>query len=155
MFYLPYSEKELIYSIVGSVYDVDGVTIMLGKDHTNEGIQIDIRSYYGNFFFEDIYKGITDLNNAYKVKDDIINIIEVVNKFDKPSCDLTFRRTKMFDYNNHYCMTVDYTDSDDVKHLYILKDEFNYTQIINMKKPVNEDALNQEVKKIKSNHFYK
>lgn len=155
MFYIPYSNKKLIYSIVSSVYDVDGVTIILGKDHAKEGIQVDIRSYYGNWFFEDVYKGLTDLNNSLRATPDIKNIIEIVNKFDKPSCDLIFRRTKQFDYTDHYSMSVDYIDSDKVKHLYILKEELDYEQVIDLKSPVDDKILNQEVANIKENYFHK
>ncbi|MDD2202959.1 MAG: hypothetical protein PHD78_01005, partial [Bacilli bacterium] len=130
-------------------------TIILGKDHAKEGIQVDIRSYYGNWFFEDVYKGLTDLNNSLRATPDIKNIIEIVNKFDKPSCDLIFRRTKQFDYTDHYSMSVDYIDSDKVKHLYILKEELDYEQVIDLKSPVDDKILNQEVANIKENYFHK
>jgi len=151
MFYVPYSNKELIYSVASSVYNVDGVTIMLGKDHAKEGIQVDIRSYYGNMFFEDVYKGITDLNNAFEVTPDIKNVVEIVNKFDSPSCDLVFKRTKLLGYTNHYSMSVDYVSAEGVKHLYILKGEYDYQQTIDLESPIDEEILNQKVKKINRN----
>lgn len=148
MLNIPYSNKELIYSIVSSLYDVEDVFIKIGKKYEKDVIELDARSYCSNRFFKKFYKGITNLNNAKNVAPEVIKIVETLNQFNHPPYDLYFRSSYV-DGSMQYETWVDYvydTGEKRGRDLFVLSKRM---PCANVEQCFSQDVLNDYAKTLK------
>lgn len=150
MLYIPYSDKELIYNIIDSIYDLDGVIIRLGKEHDTQKLLVDIKSYSSDYFFRPMYNGVSKGYKSKKLYQDIITEIEILNRFYHESYDLYFETSK-YNGNRLYTLYANYISMGEfgpVKHHAILRESLDYNTIINTKESFSEKRLNQAEQKI-------
>ncbi|MDD2518585.1 MAG: hypothetical protein PHG18_01700 [Bacilli bacterium] len=127
MMYLPTTNKELMYTIINSVYNEDQTYITVGKEHDREEILIDIKSYCGGNFFKKINVSLDNPITNNKVENNIYNMIGILSEFNYKTFDLYYeifniRNQKRLDIYANYCK-----DNGDglTRHLHVLRKTTN------------------------------
>ncbi|MFA5603956.1 MAG: hypothetical protein WDA12_03840 [Bacilli bacterium] len=123
MMYLPTTNKEMMYTIIDAVYNEDQTYIIVGKEHDREDILIDIKSYCGSKFFENINRSLEQSVVLNKIDSNISNMIEILSEFNYKTFDLYYeifniRNQKRLDIYANYCK-----DNGDglTRHLHVLR----------------------------------
>lgn len=150
MLYIPYSNKELIYSIVNSVYDLNEVIIRLGKEHNREGILVDVKSYSTDYFFDLMYDGISMTPSTRRANGEIVNAVELLNKFNHDSYDLYVETSKSGD-KRRYTIYADYTSMTPTgprKQYYALREDCNYNRVISATECFSESKMEQKIREV-------
>jgi len=100
-FYIPFSQKELIYKLLESVYNVENAIVSIGKGFNRDSIYIDIRSYWGGYdIFYSLFQALSkvdrevaDKSNGVwglstvkpcvteEDKEEIVGIVELIQNF--------------------------------------------------------------------------
>ncbi len=151
MMYLPLDEKETIYNIINSVYNLEGVTTRLGREHNRKKLLIDIKAYNDNSFFRNINKSINKNISKDKVVDDLVNIVELLSKFERKNHDLYCEITnyevgKKF---NVYVNSISQSVDGPIRHMYVLNKYFEKKDLIKMNSFFSDEELEQNYNKQK------
>lgn len=152
--HVSYENKELIYNILSSVYDLEGTIIKLSKNIDNKDIFVNVGSYYGNVFFENILDGLRNIDSKKAVSLDIINIVEILNKFNNPSYNLVFESNIISNGKRKYNVWLDYIIKEDkhVKYLYVFKEKYDYHKIVQLSEFYNSEALDEKALEIEESY---
>lgn len=141
MMYLKTTNKELMYTIIDAVYNEDQTYITIGKEHDRDDILIDIKSYCGGKFFENINKCLDNPIIISKLDSNIYNMVEILSKFNYKTFDLYYeifnsKNKKRLDIYANYCK-----DNGDglTRHLHVLQK----TTTLNIEE-IKKDAFSKD-----------
>ena len=146
MLHIPYSQKELIHKIVSSVYYQRDVIIRLGKEHNHKGILVDMKSYSGGYFFNNLLKELSTERPIIKINPDVAKTLEILNQFNHDSYDLYFETSNYAGQRSYevYANYITIEDGRPVRHRYVLDKKIKYQDLVIANEFFTKDELEEK-----------
>lgn len=131
MVYLPLDDKERMYNVISSVYNLTGVSTRIGREHQKDSILIDVKSYITDRFFRTINSNLDKNISKNEVDVEIYNIIEMLSKFNYENYDL-YCEINNYDDCKTFNVYANYTTKnleENTRHMYVLNRSVSRNEI--------------------------